>query len=190
MNLRAAACLLGLLFVGPPAALAASFTLGAEQRSDAIRVGARSVTQDSFDAEWRVATPSGDSVTVLTPFHRIVIAARQAAFKNEPLKADELEKLLKSQQDRLVILAQLRGAREDFTRFYAPRLVAGGVEIAPAFVQNERTAVRTEAGTYLARCTYRFPTKDLTASSRVLLVIRDADGRDVSSFTIDLASMR
>jgi hypothetical protein len=37
---------------------------------------------------------------------------------------------------------------------------------------------------------YRFPTKDMTASSRLTLVIRDADGRDVSSFTIDLASMR
>lgn len=190
MSLRAAACLLGLLFAGSPGVLAASFTLGPEQRRDAIRAGARSVTLESFDAEWRVANPSGDSVTVLTPFHRIVIAARQAAFKNEPLKPDEPEKLLKSQQDRLVILAELRGSRGDFARFYAPRLVAGGHEIAPAFVQNERTAVRTEAGTYLARCTYRFPTKDLTASSRVTLVIRDADGRDVSSFTIDLASMR
>jgi hypothetical protein len=190
MSLRAAVCLLGLIFVGPPGVLAASFTLDPEQRSDAIRVGARSVTQESFDTEWRVASPSGDSVTVLTPFHRIVIAARQAAFKNEPLKPDEPEKLLKSQEDRLVILAQLRGPREDFARFYAPRLVAGSVEIAPAFVQNERTAVRTDGGAYLARCVYRFPTKDMTASSRLTLVIRDADGRDVSSFTIDLASMR
>jgi hypothetical protein len=190
MRLRAATCLLGLLVVGSPEVLAASFTLDPEQRSDAIRVGARSVTQEVFDTEWRVANPSGDSVIVLTPFHRIVIAARQAAFKNEPLKPEEPEKLLKSQGDRLVILAQLRGPREDFARFYAPRLIAGSVEIAPAFVQNERTAIRTDGGAYLARCTYRFPIKDLTASSRLLLVIRDADGRDVSSFTIDLASMR
>ena len=190
MNFRAAACLLGLLVVGPPGALAASFTLGPEQRSDAIRVGARSVTQESFDAEWRVANPSGDSVTVVTPFHRIVMAARHAAFKNEPLKPDEPEKLLKSQQDRLVIMAQLRGPREDFARFYTPRLLVSGLEIVPAFVQNERTAARMDGGAYLARCVYRFPTKDLTASSRLLLVIRDADGRDVSSFTIDLASMR
>ena len=190
MRLRAATYLLGLLVVGSPEVLAASFTLDPEQRSDAIRVGARSVTQEVFDAEWRVANPSGDSLIVLTPFHRLVIAARQAAFKNEPLKPDEPEKLLKSQEDRLVILAQLRGPREDFARFYAPRLVAGDVEIAPAFVQNERTAVRTDGGAYLARCVYRFPTKDLTASSRVLLLIRDADGRDVSSITIDLASMR
>jgi hypothetical protein len=190
MSVRAAMCLLGLFFVGPPGVLAASFTLDPEQRSDAIRVGARSVTQESFDAEWRVANPSGESVIVVTPFHRIVMAARHAAFKNEPLKPGEPEKLLKTQEDRLVVLAQLRGPREDFARFYAPRLVAGSVEIAPAFVQNERTAVRTDGGAYLARCVYRFPTKDLTASSRLTLVIRDADGRDVSSFTIDLASMR
>ena len=190
MRLRAATYLLGLLVVGSPEVLAASFTLDPEQRSDAIRVGARSVTQEVFDAEWRVANPSGDSLIVLTPFHRLVIAARQAAVKNEPLKPDEPEKLLKSQEDRLVILAQLRGPREDFARFYAPRLVAGDVEIAPAFVQNERTALRAEGGNYVARCVYRFPTKDLTARSRVLLLIRDADGRDVSSFTIDLASMR
>src|SRR2546422_11774081 len=48
---------------------------------------------------WRVANPSGDSVTVVTPFHRIVMAARHAAFKNEPLKPDEPEKLLKSRSE-------------------------------------------------------------------------------------------
>jgi hypothetical protein len=137
-----------------------------------------------------VANPSGDSVTVITPFHRLVLAAREAAFKNEGLKAAEAEKLLRSQQDRLVIWAQLRGAREDFARFYAPRLRVEDREIGPAFVQNERTALRTDGGQYLARCVYRFPTKELTGTARLLLVIRDADGRDVTRFTIDLASMR
>lgn len=182
--------LLVLLLAGPGDPLAASFTLGPEEQRDAIRVGARSVTQESFDAEWRVANPSGDSVTVITPFHRLVLASRNAAFKNEPLKANEPEKLLRSQQERLVIWAQLRGPREDFARFYAPRLLLDDREISPAFVQNERTAVRVDGGTYFARCVYRFPTKDLTASTRLLLVIRDADGRDVSRFAIDLASMR
>jgi hypothetical protein len=171
-------------------ASAASFTLGSEARSDAVRVGARSVTSESFDAEWRVVNPAGDSVSVITPFHRLVLAARHAAFKNERLKDEEGDKLLRSQQDRLVIWAQLRGPREDFARFYAPRIVQGDREIAPAFVQNERTAVRADGGGFLARCVYRFPTKDLTASERLLLIIRDADGRDVSRFTIDLASMR
>lgn len=182
--------LLGLLVAAPAIASAASFTLGGEERSDAVRVGARSITSESFDAEWRVVNPSGDSVSVITPFHRLVLAARHAAFKSERLKDEEGDKLLRSQQDRLVIWAQLRGPRQDFARFYAPRLLQGDREIEPAFVQNERTAVRVDGGAYLARCVYRFPTKDLTASTRLLLVIRDADGRDVNRFTIDLASMR
>jgi len=186
----AVASLLALLLASPRVVVAASFTLGQEERSDAVRVGARSVTSESFDAEWRVAGSSGDSVTVMTPFHRLVVAARHAAFKNERLKDDEPEKLLRNQQDRLVIWAQLRGPREDFARFYAPRILLGDRAIEPAFVQNERTALRTDGGAYLARCVYRFPTKDMTETARLLLVIRDADGRDVSRFTIDLASMR
>jgi hypothetical protein len=186
----ATAWLVGLLVTAPSMALAASFTLGPAERNDAVRVGTRSVTSESFDAEWRVVNPSGESVSVITPFHRLVLAARHAAFKNERFKEEEGDKLLRSQQDRLVIWAQLRGAREDFARFYAPRLLQGDQEIAPAFVQNERTAMRADGGGYLARCVYRFPTKDLTASARLLLIIRDADGRDVNRFTIDLASMR
>jgi hypothetical protein len=186
----APAWVLVLLLASPPVVLAASFTLGPDERSDAMWVGARSITLESFDAEWRVTSPSGDSLTVITPFHRLVLAARHAAFKNESLKEDEPEKLLRSQQDRLVIWAQLHGPREDFARFYAPRIRVGEREIEPAFVQNERTAVRTEGGGYLARCVYRFPTKELTAKERLLLVIRDADGRDVSRFAIDLGAMR
>jgi hypothetical protein len=184
------AWLLGLLVTAPSIVSAASFALGAEERSAAVRVGARSITSESFDAEWRVVNASGDSVSVITPFHRLVLAARHAAFKNERLKDEEGDKLLRGQQDRLVIWAQLRGPREDFARFYAPRIVQGDREIAPAFVQNERTAMRVDGGGYLARCVYRFPTKDLTASARLILIIRDADGRDVNRFAIDLASMR
>ena len=189
MSVFAVTALLVLSLAGPPVVTAASFTLEPQQKSDALRAGARSITLESFDAEWRVANPAGASVVVITPFHRLVMAARHAAFKNERLK-ESPEKLLREQQDRLVILAHLRGPREDFARFYAPRLLVGDLEIAPAFVQNERTAVRADGGAFLARCVYRFPTKDLTTSSRLLLIIRDADGRDVSSFTIDLASMR
>ena len=190
MSPLAVASVLALLLAGPRVVVAASFTLGQEERGDAVRVGARSVTSESFDAEWRVASSSGDRLTVMTPFHRLVLAARHAAFKNERLKDDEPEKLLRSQQDRLVIWAELRGPRQDFARFYAPRILLGDRAIEPAFVQNERTALRTDGGGYLARCVYRFPTKDMTEKARLLLVIRDADGRDVSRFTIDLASMR
>ncbi len=63
-------------------------------------------------------------------------------------------------------------------------------EIEPALVQNERTAVRQDNGRYLARCVYWFPTKDLTGTSRPVLVVRDAEGQAVSRFAIDLARMR
>ena len=188
--IRAGALALAGLLVGPPVVAAASFSLGSQERTAALQVGARSVTLDTFDAEWRVPGESGNSVSVVTPFHRLVLAGRHAAFKNERVKDGEPEKLLREQQDRLVIWASLYGPKEDFARFYAPRILLGTREIEPTFVQNERTAVRTESGEYLARCVYGFPVKDLTPKANVLLVVRDADGRDISRFTIDLATMR
>jgi hypothetical protein len=185
-----AAPLLVLLLAEPSVAGAASFSLEPQQRTDALRVGAQSVTRDSFDTEWRVANQAGDSLTVITPFHRLVLAARNAAFKNERMKDKEPEKLLREQQDRLVIWANLRGPREDFARYFAPRILLGDREIEPSFIQNERTAARTDSGAYLARCVYGFPVKEIAPKSRVILVVRDPDGRDVSRFTIDLASMR
>ncbi len=185
-----AGSLLALLLAGPSVAAGASFSLEPQQRTDALRVGAQSITRDSFDTEWRVANQAGDTLTVITPFHRLVLAARNAAFKNERMKDSEPEKLLREQQDRLVIWANLRGPREDFARFFAPRSLLGDRGIEPTFVQNERTAMRTDGGSYLARCVYGFPAKEIAPKSRVILVVRDPDGRDVSRFTIDLASMR
>lgn len=185
----AVAALLGVLLLGP-SARAASFALTPGERDDALRTGARSVTVETFDAEWRVANAAGESITVLTPFHRLVLAGRHAAFRHEPLGPDAPERLLREQQDRLLLWARLHGPREDFARFYTPRLRVGDREIEPAFVQNERSAVRQEDGRYLARCVYGFPTQYLTGTSRVALVVRDADGRDVSRFTIDLSTMR
>ncbi len=185
----AVTALLGALLLGP-SARAASFALTPGEREDALRIGARSVTVETFDAEWRVANAAGESVTVLTPFHRLVLAARHAAFRHEPLKPDAPDKLLREQQDRLLLWARFQGPREDFARFYAPRLLVSDREIEPAFIQNERSAARQEDGRYLARCVYGFPTQYLTGASRVALVVRDADGRDVSRFTIDLSTMR
>jgi hypothetical protein len=71
-----------------------------------------------------------------------------------------------------------------------PRLIAGARHVEPTFTQNERTPVRAEDGKFLARCVYAFPTKALSGSSKVILVVRDSDGHDVTSFTVDLASMR
>ena len=66
----------------------------------------------------------------------------------------------------------------------------GDHAIEPSFVQNERTAAPTDGGRYLARCVYGFPVKEIPPTARVILLVRDPDGRDVGRFTIDLASMR
>ena len=187
--MTAAALLLALLALAGPAA-AAALALGEAEMREAIRVGERSVTSETFDAEWRVRNARGDLVLVMTPFHRLVVAARHAAFRNEPLKAGEPGKLLAEQKDRLVVWVHLTGAREDFARFYQPRLAVGDHEIKATFVQNERTAARQEDGSFLARCVYTFPTREITGRSQVELVVADVDGRQVTAFTIDLAAMR
>lgn len=170
-------------------ALAATFTLGERDQQAAIHAGERSITSEGFDREWRVST-GGESVTVLTPFHRLVIAARHAAFKNEPIKPAEVQRVLKQDAGRLMVSVQLRGKREDFARHLVPRLVAGPREIKAAFVQNERTPLAEDDGVYVARCVYGFPIQDLTGRERVSLHVADPEGRDVSRFTIDLSTMR
>ena len=176
-----------LLAVGEAAA--ASFVLTEADKQAAVRVGERSTTSEEFDREWRVSQDGGD-VTVLTPFHRLAVAARHAAFKNEPLKPAEVERMLKKTAGRLVVWVRLRGRTEDFARYYAPRLMQGTREIRPSFVQNERTALRQDDGVYLARCVYGFPVRDLDGGARAALSIADAEGRDVGRFTLDLSSMR
>lgn len=170
-------------------ALAASFSLDEADQQAAIRAGERSITVDGFDREWRVGS-GGESVTVLTPFHRLVVAARHAAFKSKPVTPSEVRRVLKQDGGRLVLWVQLRGKSEDFARHLAPSLLAGAREIKPAFVQNERTAARQDDGVWVARCVYGFPIRDLTGRERLSLRVADADGRDVSRFTIDLSAMR
>jgi hypothetical protein len=187
--IRALLALVAVLAVGGEA-VAASFALSEADKRAAIQTGERSTVSEDFDSEWRVVNPGGDSAMVLTPFHRVAVAARHAAFKNEPLKPGEVERLLKDTAGRLVMWLNLRGTTEHFARYYVPRLLAGDREIKATFVQNERTAIRQDDGSYVARCVYGFPVQDLPPRARVALIVADADGRDVSRFTIDLASMR
>jgi hypothetical protein len=168
----------------------ASLTLDARRLQEAVEVGERSVTRDSLGDEWDVRNPAGHQVTVMTPFRRVALAARQAAFRRDTLKPRDRDRAVKEQQDRLVFWVELKGSREDFARFYTPRLVAGARQIEPSFAQNERTAARTEDGKFVARCVYGFPTRLVPAAGKVVLLIRDADGRDLTSFAIDLGSMR
>ena len=74
-----------LLALTPVAAHAAAFTLSETQKKEAMRVGASSISEETFDAEWRVSSGGPEGVTVLTPFHRLAVAARYAACKNETL---------------------------------------------------------------------------------------------------------
>jgi hypothetical protein len=168
---------------------AASFALGEQQVQEALEFGERSTTRDGLGDEWRVRNATGDVALVMTPFHRLALAARHAAFRKDQLTPRERNRLLK-EQDRLVFWVDLTGPREDFARFYTPRLIAGARHVEASFTQNERTAARRADGRYLARCVYGFPVKALSGTSKIVLVVRDGDGRDVTSFTIDLASMR
>ena len=169
----------------------AVFTLTEPQQAEALRVGQRSVnTEARFEAEWRIENPAGESVTVMTPFYRLALASRNAAFKNEPIKPQDQDKLLQQVRDRLMVWVELHGPREDFARYYTARLLVADREIEPSFVQNERTGLRQANGSFLARSVYAFPNREIAPDSRLLLVIRDPGGQQVSRFAIELSKMR
>jgi hypothetical protein len=179
------------LLASAATAVAGPLALADHERAEALRVGERSIRLETFDVEWRVENAAGESVTVLTPFHRLALAARHAAFQQRTLGAADQERVLDEVRDRLVLWVRLRGGHEDFARHYRPRLVVGGGDdVAPAFVQNEHTALPLGDGAYLARCVYAFPTAGLTRRDPIVLAVRDAEGREVSRFTIDLGRMR
>jgi hypothetical protein len=126
----------------------------------------------------------------MTPFHRLALAARNAAFRREALRPRDIEAVVREASGRLAVWVRLYGPRPDFARFFAPVLLAGEGEVKPSFVQNERTARAEPDGRYLARCFYVFPTEGLSGGARLTLRIRDFEERDVATFTIDLAGMR
>lgn len=182
--------LLTLLVSTPPAG-GALLTLSDREQAEALRVGQRSVTKETgFDTEWRVDNAAGEYLTVLTPFYRLALAARNAAFKNEVMKPQDRDKMLLDLRDRLTFWVHLQGTREDFARYYTPRLLVSDLEVEPVFVQNERTGLRQTNGSFLARSVYAFPTKDVTGKSHIVLVVRDPEGQLVSRFAVDLAKMR
>jgi len=174
---------------GQPA-VAASFALAEPDRLDAMRAGQRSITAEGFGTEWRARDAAGQTLTVMTPYHRLALAARNAAFKKEALKPKDVEALLKESQNRLTLWVTLRGGRPDFARFLEPVLVGGAAETKASFVQNERTALREEDGRYAARCLYVFPAEGIDPRGRVTLLVRDPDNREMAKFTVDLSAMR
>jgi hypothetical protein len=179
-----------LSFVGPLAA--ASFTLAPRERDEAIRLGRRSIVSDEFGGEWKVAGEgAGQSLMVMTPFHRLALAARNSAFKSQELKAKEIETAIGDQPGSLVLWATLKGKTADFARFYSPVLLNDHrASIKASFSQNERTARREDDGSYSARCLYVFPVAALRADETVTLLVKDMDEKQVAKFTVDLSSMR
>jgi hypothetical protein len=183
-----------VLALGVAGVEAAALVLDEKEIGQALEVGQRSTTTDTaFDAEWRITNAAGEVTLVVTPFYRLALAARLAAFQGQALRPSERTRVLREQRDRLPMWVRLRGDREDFARHYAPRFIVSGAggstEISPSFVQNERTALR-EDGAFVARCVYGFPTREITGTSQGTLVVRDAGGGEVSRFSIDLARMR
>jgi hypothetical protein len=170
---------------------AASFALTPAERDTAIRTGKRSVVSTEFGGEWTVRGEAPDqSLVVMTPFHRLALAARNSAFKGEELRPKDIDSVLKDHEGKLVVWATLRGSRADFARFYAPLLVRGQQEIKPSFVQNERTAWREEDGRYIARCFYVFPVEGVAPNDHIVVLVRDAEAKPAARFAIDLAAMR
>ena len=178
----------GLIGVAPGEAV--SFALTDRDREQAVRAGKKSVVAEDLGTEWRLEDAAGQTLTVMTPFHRLALAARNSAFRNQELKPKDVEALMKDYEGKLAFRVTLRGGKTDFARFYTPRLVAGAQEVKASFVQNEHTALREDDGRYAAQCLYVFPAEGLDPKGRVVLVVKDADEREVAKFTVDLAAMR
>ena len=166
-------------------------TLTPKERDAAIEMGRQSIISDRFGAEWTVSGEgSGEGLVVMTPFHRLALAARNSAFKSEELKPKDIDSLMREQEGRLTIWATLRGGKADFARFYTPLLVNGQRQIKASFTQNERTARRENDGAYTARCIYVFPTEGLKPGEPLVLLVKDTNDTQVAKFTLNLGAMR
>ncbi len=181
---------IGLSLVSISPLDAALFTLTPRDRDEAVSIGRRSVVTEGWGVEWRVEGAAGQLVTIMTPFHRLALAARNSAFKSQELSQRDVEKVLKDQEGKLALWTTLRGSRVDFARFYAPVLLFHQTEIKASFTQNERTALRGDDGQFTARSLYVFPVEGVDPRGTVTLLVRDAEEKLVAKFTIDLAVMR
>lgn len=166
-------------------------TLTPKERDAAIEMGRQSIISDRFGGEWNVkGEGAGEALVVMTPFHRLALAARNSAFKSEELKAKDVDSLMREQDGKLTLWATLRGGKTDFARFYTPLLVNGPRQIKATFTQNERTARREDDGGYTARCLYVFPTEGLKPGEPLTLIVKDPNDTQVAKFTLDLSAMR
>jgi hypothetical protein len=158
---------------------------------DAVAAGARAVDDEEFDDEWRVELAGGQEIVASTPFSRLALASRRAAYKGEPLSEKDTKEQVDRGKGKLQLLVTTIGDRPDFARRYLPLLRVGNREVKPSFTQNERTGLKLEDGRFAARNVYVFPLEGLPAKGAVTLTIRAAvDGPEVFRATIDLGKMR
>lgn len=182
---------LALLLAGPGPAGALVVQLSPAQVEEALENGRQAVAHEDFGDEWRVPLPDGGEIVVSTPFSRVAYAARQAAFRGEPLTDKQREEAIDRGKGRIQLLVTMVGRAPDFARWYQPVLRVGGREVKASFVQNERSALRLDDGRYAARNVYVFPLEGLPARGVVTLVVRhQIEQKDVLRASVDLGKMR
>jgi hypothetical protein len=166
-------------------------TLSAEDIRRALDEGARAIAKEDFGEEWRVGLPRGEEILVTTPYSRLAFAARRAAFKEEPLTDKQVQEQVERGQGKLQLQVTMYGRETDFARWYQAVLRVGGREIKATFVQNERTALRTEDGRFAARNIYVFPLEGIAAQGTVTLVVQHSiERKEILRASLDLGRMR
>ncbi len=157
----------------------------------AIDEGSRAIAQEEAGDEWRMRLPGGEEVVVTTPFSRLWHAARQAAFKGEPLSDKQLQEQLERGKGKLQLVVTMYGRQVDFARWYQPVLRSGRSEIKATFTQNERTALPVENGRFAARNVYVFPIEGLPVQGTATLVVQHSiDRKEILRAPLDLSRMR
>jgi hypothetical protein len=165
--------------------------LSGEDVKKAVDEGTRAIAQEDFGEEWRVRLPRGEEVQLMTPYSRVVLAARHAAFKEEPLTPKQLQDQIDRGKGKLQVLITMFGREIDFARWYQAVLRVGDLEVKATFTQNERTAIRTQDGRFAARNVYVFPLEGLPARGGVTLVISHSiEKKEVLRAALDLSKMR
>ena len=81
--------------VGATPGEAVSFALADRDREQAVRMGKKSIVEEQFGAEWRLKDASGQTLVVMTPFHRLALAARNSAFRSQELRPKDIQSTVK-----------------------------------------------------------------------------------------------
>ncbi len=179
-----------LLFDGRPALAIMAAPTPAEVQ-EAIDLGHQSMTQEEFGDEWVIRPTGEEEIVVSTPFSRLAMAARQAAFKGEPLTDKQRQEQIDRGKGRIQFLVTMYGRGPDFARWYQAVLRVGDKEIKATFNQNERTPLKLDDGRFAARNVYVFPLENIPPRGAVTLVVRQApELKEMFRAPIDLAKMR